>query len=293
VPGDPARAAAAPVLGGRAPHGGRPAQPGADLTIDELARRTGMTVRNIRAHQSRGLLPAPEVRGRTGYYGAEHVARLELIKELQADGFNLEAIRRLVESAKGSTREVLDFTRAVRAPFEDEEPAVVEVSELAARFGDQARPELLERAVKLGLLRPLGDGRFEERSPRLTAAAEELARLGVDREHAMEVAERLRRHADGAARAFVELFVDEVWKPFVAAGRPEERWPEVRDALERLRPLAADSLLAMFQLVMTDRVEEAFGREIERELGKPSDQSSRPHRDPRRRPSRRGRRARR
>jgi DNA-binding transcriptional MerR regulator len=26
------------------------------MTIDELARQTGMTVRNIRAHQSRGLL---------------------------------------------------------------------------------------------------------------------------------------------------------------------------------------------------------------------------------------------
>ena len=57
----------------------------ADLTIDELARRTGMTVRNIRAHQSRGLLPPPEVRGRTGYYGSEHLARIELIRELQAE----------------------------------------------------------------------------------------------------------------------------------------------------------------------------------------------------------------
>ena len=56
-----------------------------------------MTVRNVRAHQSRGLLPPPEVRGRTGYYGAEHVARVELIRELQADGFNLELIRRLLE----------------------------------------------------------------------------------------------------------------------------------------------------------------------------------------------------
>ena len=42
------------------------------LTIDELARETGMTVRNIRAHQSRGLLPPPVVRARTGYYGPEH-----------------------------------------------------------------------------------------------------------------------------------------------------------------------------------------------------------------------------
>ena len=66
-----------------------------ELTIDTLAQRTGMTVRNIRAHQSRGLLPPPEVRARTGYYGPEHVARLELIREMQVDGYNLEAIRRL------------------------------------------------------------------------------------------------------------------------------------------------------------------------------------------------------
>ena len=69
----------------------------ASMTIDELARRSGMTVRNIRAHQSRGLVPPPKVRGRTGYYGDEHLARIELIKELQGDGFNLEAIRRLLE----------------------------------------------------------------------------------------------------------------------------------------------------------------------------------------------------
>src|SRR3954453_2692654 len=61
-----------------------------DLTIDELARQTGMTVRNLRAHQSRGLLPPPEVRGRTGYYGADHLARVERIRDLQPEGFNLE-----------------------------------------------------------------------------------------------------------------------------------------------------------------------------------------------------------
>src|SRR5436190_17878710 len=82
------------------------------LTIDELARRTGMTVRNIRAHQSRGLLPAPQVRGRTGFYGPEHESRINLIRELQADGYKLEAIGRLVESAGGSSEEVLRFTRA-------------------------------------------------------------------------------------------------------------------------------------------------------------------------------------
>src|SRR6476620_994905 len=111
-------------------NGGRAA-----MTIDELARRTGMTVRNIRAHQSRGLVPPPEVRGRTGYYGEEHLGRIELIKELQADGFNLEAIRRLLEGAGGSSTEVLNFSRALRAPFEDEEPEVLDTDEMEERWG--------------------------------------------------------------------------------------------------------------------------------------------------------------
>ena len=237
----------------------------AELTIDELAQRAGMTVRNIRAHQARGLLPPPEVRGRTGYYGAEHVARIELVKELQADGFNLEAIRKLIEAAPGESRAVLRFTRAVREPFEDEEPEIVEAGDLAERFGGtDADPRLLQQALKLGLLRDLGEGRHEQRSPRLADAASELRRLGVSQEQILEVTKRLHRHADGAARAFIELFLQEVWKPFEGDGRPEERWGEVSEALERLRPLAADSLLAMFQLVMTERVEKAFGREIER-----------------------------
>lgn len=231
-----------------------------DLTIDELARRTGMTVRNLRAHQSRGLLPPPDVRGRTGYYGAEHVARVELIQELQAEGFNLEAIRRLLENAGGSTSEVLRFTRAARAPFAGEAPEATTPAELARSWGEQATPALLERATALGVLRPLGDGRVEMLSPQLNRAGGELARLGVPAERALDVLESLRRHADGVARAYVDLFLEAVWRPFEAAGRPAERWPEVMDALERLRPLAAESLLAMFQLAMTERVDGALGQ---------------------------------
>ena len=242
------------------------------VTIDELARRTGMTVRNIRAHQSRGLLPAPEVRGRTGYYGAEHMDRIELIRELQADGFNLGAIKRLLEGAGGSSREVLDFTRAVKAPFEEEEPEIVTIDELAERWGGEGvEPEILRRAERLGLMRPFGDGRMEVISPRLNRAGAELARLGIPPEKALEVAAKMRRQAQSVARTFVELFLDAVWKPFDEAGRPEEQWPHVVETLERLRPLASEALLSTFQLVMTEVTEEAFGRELKRESrGAPS-----------------------
>lgn len=237
------------------------ADPG--LTIDELARRTGMTVRNLRAHQSRGLLPAPDVRGRTGYYGDEHVARVELIRELQAEGFNLEAIRRLLESAGGKGDEVLRFTRALREPFEDEAPEIVTAQELAQQSASSS-PELLAKAEKLGLLRALGDGRYEQRSPRLARAGAELAALGVSAEESFELAKAIRRHADAIAERFARMFIENVWEPFDAAGRPQERWPEVREALERMRPLAADAVLSVFQLSMSDEAEKLFGRELER-----------------------------
>ena len=234
-----------------------------ELTIDQLAQRTGMTVRNIRAHQSRGLLQPPVVRGRTGFYGPEHVARIELIKEMQADGFSLELIRRLVDSAGDPSSEVLRFTRALREPFGDEEPQIIEATELAQRWGS-TDAALLEKAQALGLFRPLGDGRLEEVSPRLGRAGEELAQLGVPAEEGLVVLESLRRHSDRVAKRFVELFLDVVWRPFEEAGRPEDRWPEVSDALERLRPLAGEAVLAVFQIAMGDAVDKAFGREMER-----------------------------
>jgi DNA-binding transcriptional MerR regulator len=236
------------------------------MTIDELARRVGMTARNIRAHQSRGLLPPPEVRGRTGYYGAEHLERLALIKDLQSEGFNLEAIRKLIEGAGGSTGEVLRFTRALREPFEDEAPEIVEAGPLAERFAadPDSAAEDLRRALAVGLLRPLGQDRFEVRSPRLMHAGTELRNLGIAPGRGLDVLEDLRGHADGVARVFVKLFVEDVWKPFEEAGSPEERWPEVLDALERLRPLATEALVGAFQIVMTERVEERFGQELER-----------------------------
>ena len=83
-------------------------------------------------------------------------------------------------------------------------------------------------------------------------------------EVALETVERVRHHADGVAKSFVRLFLQQVWKPFDEAGRPEERWPEVREALERLRPLASEALLSIFQIAMGDAVEKAFGREMER-----------------------------
>lgn len=70
----------------------------ADLfTLDELTDLVGMSVRNIRFYTSKGLVPPPHRRGRSGYYSADHVARLELVRELQAHGFTLSAIKGYID----------------------------------------------------------------------------------------------------------------------------------------------------------------------------------------------------
>jgi DNA-binding transcriptional MerR regulator len=244
--------------------------PNGKLTIGELARRTGMTIRNIRAHQTRGLLPPPEVHGRTGYYNEEHVARIELTREMQAEGLNLEAIRRVLESSEGSSREMVDFARALRAPFEDEAPEIFDEKELAEAGGvERLDPKMLQQVEELGILRRLPDGKFEVISPRLQSAGAALIQLGVSPQAAVETAKELRRSSEGVARTFVELFVKEIWEPFEKAGRPEEDWPKVREALDRMRPLASDALLAMFQITMGESTERASEHTL-RDAGQPA-----------------------
>lgn len=242
----------------------------APLTIEELAQKTGMTVRNIRAHQTRGLLPPPEVRARTGYYGREHVVRLELIREMQGAGFNLSAIGHVLEAApRAGGEELLRFQRLLMAPWDEERAEVVDVEELSRRFGGLDRTAL-RRAQELGILRDLGEGRYEVPSPALLRAGEDVVALGVPLDHALAVVAKVQSHAQGVARQFVRLFLQDVWRPFKEAGLPGDRLPVMREGLEKLRSLASEVLLASFRLRMSDEVEAAFGKELERPLAKRS-----------------------
>jgi DNA-binding transcriptional MerR regulator len=237
--------------------------PEATLTVEQLAYETGMSVRNIRNHQSRGLLPPPEVRARIGYYGPEHVARLRLIQEMQAEGFKLSAISRLIGEHGADADRFVGLRQAVTAPFATEAPEVMTREELVERFAvDDDR--LLGKAQKLGLLVDLGDERYEAPSPALLRAAEEVTGMGIDLPAALAAIEKLNRNAQSSARAFVDLFVEEVWKPFDEAGRPDDGWEEIIKSIERLRPLAFDALNATFRLTLGDEIEKAFGEVLER-----------------------------
>lgn len=228
-----------------------------------------MTVRNIRAHQARGLLAPPAVRLRVGYYGDEHIAQLRLIQDLQNDGFNLAGIKRLLDDEQATVQRVARFRRALTEPPNAELPQTLTVGELGRRFRVSAEqaPAVLARAERLQILVEAGDGRYEVPSPALLSIAEQVVARGVTLDGALEVFEQIERHCDAVSAAFVALFFAEVWEPFARAGMPVDRSAEIESAVAHLRPLATDALVAIFSQRMSAQIEAAFG-EVTRRLGR-------------------------
>lgn len=63
-----------------------------EYTLEELAAKTGMTARNVRAYQTKGLIPNPSRSGRRSVYGTEHLLRLQAIEQARRRGASLSLI---------------------------------------------------------------------------------------------------------------------------------------------------------------------------------------------------------
>ncbi len=68
-----------------------------NISIGELARRTGVKAPTIRYYESVGLMPAPaRSEGRQRRYGAAHASRLNFIRHARELGFEVDVIRELL-----------------------------------------------------------------------------------------------------------------------------------------------------------------------------------------------------
>ena len=123
-----------------------------ELTVDQLAARVGMTVRNVRAYAARGLLPAPRLVGRTGFYGPSHVARLVLVREMLDQGYTLAAVERALQGTPSTaSASALALHRALLQPWLPPAPEETDLATLAARAGTAATPEELDELAQMGL----------------------------------------------------------------------------------------------------------------------------------------------
>lgn len=235
-----------------------------ELTIDELATRVGMTVRNVRAYAGRGLIPAPRLAGRTGYYGTEHIRRLRLVRELIDRGYTLAAVERAVagQSAR-TTAHALDLLDVLDSPLAlEEEPEVMSRDALSALAGIDRDDALVERLIELGLAEPLDDQRLTVTQPSVVRAGASAISLGLSPTTVLGLLPELREHAGRVADAFVSRVREEIWQPFVDADMPGHDWQRVLGAIEALLPVAGQAVLAVFRDELGRTIHEVMGEEL-------------------------------
>jgi DNA-binding transcriptional MerR regulator len=125
----------------------------ADLTIDELAALAGTTTRRIRSFQTLDLLHHPELRGRTGVYGPDHLTRLSAILRLQDLGFSLESLGVLFRALRSG--ETLAAVLGLPEPAaEDGDPGAEAGADTAELYGF-AELQPAPASARRGRARPL------------------------------------------------------------------------------------------------------------------------------------------
>lgn len=176
-------------------------------TIDELSEETGLSVRTTRYYATRGLIPPPVRRGRIGYYGPEHRARLDLVRALQDHGFTLQAIEGYLS----------------RLPA-DASPA--------------------DLAVERTLITSWTSESKEDVEARMVA---ELRGLGLPADALASAGEVIHRHTEALADELTEIFRTQVVEPFRRTPHTDEEAERLEQALPRLRQLAVEAIADGFR----------------------------------------------
>jgi DNA-binding transcriptional MerR regulator len=182
---------------------------GARLTIGQLARRTGLTVKTIRWYSDQGLVP-PAGRSAAGYrlYDVEALARLELVRTLRRLDIDLRTIERVLAREIG-------------------------LAEVAATHVEALDAEIRSLRLRRAVLRIVAE---RGGSPEEVVRMHELARLS----------EEERRHiiTDFFDDVFGGLSIDPEFESrmrSVMPDLPDEPTPEQIDAWTELATLVGDA----------------------------------------------------
>jgi DNA-binding transcriptional MerR regulator len=228
----------------------------ARLSVDELASRVGLSVRTVRFYAARGLLPPPEREGRNGYYNADHVARLELVRELQAHGFTLAAIERYLERIPAdATPEDIALHRTLLAPWMPDLPETSDRADLHRRTGRQLSDEDLDVLISLGIVRPTSEDDVFRVAPALLGLGAELLELGMPRDAVVAAQKVFTAHGQAVAEELTEIFRTQLWPHY--RGQEPER---VQEVVERFKPISVQALVLAYEAGVDEAKRETVRR---------------------------------
>lgn len=242
-------------------------QPDREYTIDELARATETTARNIRAYQEKGVLPPPMLRGRKGVYSNAHYSRLRLIADLLERGYTLSSIADLLSALEQGIdlRAFMGVESALTSPWTDERPVVMPMADLLAMFDNKITPASINKALALDLVRFDDDqSNIQVRSMRTMKAGAELVETGIPFDELLDIIKMLRGNVERVANELVKLVSTHVLSGYEEdVMPPSEDLPKLAELIWRLRPLAEMAVHAELARAMEKAANHFLGDKLE------------------------------
>jgi len=185
-----------------------------ELTVEQLSTQTGISVRNLRFYTTRGLVPPPTKRGRSAVYTREHVARFELLHDLQGHGLNLAAIERYFEGIPAdATAEQISLYRTTLRPLASLDRITLTLRELEARAGRALNGDDLANLTALGGIEAIGAKRYAVNEPRMRSSLEMIDR-GLPVDLVLACDSIYRRHGKAMAEELEALFRESLWPAY-------------------------------------------------------------------------------
>src|SRR5690606_7640615 len=164
-----------------------------EFTVDVLAERAGMTVRNVRAYSTRGLIDPPRLEGRTGYYTQKHLQRLVLIRTLLSRGFTLGAIEdAILKSPSTASSVALDLINIFEVEDDDDPTELISRAELASLSGVSPDHKLIDQMIELGLLEQVDDDTIRMLEPSIVRPGAASVALGLSPDSVVDIVPHMR-----------------------------------------------------------------------------------------------------
>jgi DNA-binding transcriptional MerR regulator len=237
---------------------GSPAK-GASYRIDDLARTSNVTVRNIRAYQERGLLHPPRREGRVAIFDDSHLSRLKIITSMLERGYTSVHITEMLTAweAGSDLADVMGLEKALVPPRLEDPPATMTLAEVRALAVDK---DALQRYIDVGLVEIKGAKALVKR-PALLSAFAEMRGFGMPTAALVKLHSEVSMAVDDISRALVNEAVRQVGDRFLTSPGPGGAEPSGEEVGELVGTLTRFRELAMSTVIGT--LSESMERTIE------------------------------
>jgi len=222
--------------------------------IDDLARVSGVTVRNIRAYQERNLLHPPRRDGRVAIFDDSHLSRLKIITSMLERGYTTAHITEMLGAWEGGLdlADVLGLENALVPPRVEDPATMMTLAEVRELAGDK---EALLAYVDAALVEIKGANVLVKR-PDLLRAFAEMRGFGMPVESLVRLHGEVAVRIDGISRELVNEGVRQIGDRLSSHAEPSSaELSELVAIMTRFRELAMSTVTATLAESMERTIE--------------------------------------